>query len=98
MVDRVFGCYGCYVCLDPPHALILNHVTNKIGIVMHELTHHLEYYDYKDHDNKPFHAYEYQLAKQRVFRWCKKNISSKPNWNIPLNAISSRVEMIAFKL
>ena len=51
-VDRLDDAWGVYVHLHPPHILVLKHVINRIGIVMHELTHHLEYQQYDNHQEK----------------------------------------------
>lgn len=85
----------------PSNILILDTYKNKnkIGILMHELTHHLESNAY---DNLNWfdgcHGYYYQLAKKRVITWCKKNISDRPNWNDPLFAKPDEKDMISFKL
>ena len=90
--------WGNYIYLTPPHILILDSYLNinRLGILMHELTHHLECQEY-DGDYNPQHGYSYQLAKKRVVRWCKKNISTKPNWNKPLSAIYREDDMKDFK-
>lgn len=90
--------YGVYSYPAPSNILILDTYKNKnkIGILMHELTHHLECSAYLWDDAA--HGYYYQLAKKRVIRWCKKNISNIPNWNIPLLAKVDEEDMKAFKL
>ena len=94
IVDDV--AYGQYCYLSPQHILILDkRYINKIGILMHELTHHLEHEIYEV--GKP-HGYSYQLAKKRVIRWCEKNISIKPDWKKPLGAFQNLEDMLAFKL
>lgn len=93
--------YGVYSYPAPSNILILDTYRNKnkIGILMHELTHHLECYGYYNVDwFNGGHGYHYQLAKKRVIRWCKQNISDRPNWNNPLFAITDEKEMIEFKL
>ena len=93
--------WGNYIYLDPPHILILDSYLNinKLGVLMHELTHHLECQGYDgDYQDKPQHGYHYQLAKKRVIRWCNKNISTKPDWNKPLCAIYRKDDMKAFKV
>lgn len=91
-----------YSLADPPHILIVETVLNPIGLVIHELTHHLEWYDYENErdkicDDGP-HGYFYQLAKKRVITWCKKNISNKADWNSPLKAIHTETAMKKFRL
>ncbi len=97
LVDDI--AYGQYCYLSPPHILLLDTYKNKnkIGILMHELTHHLEHELYEVDRQKP-HGYPYQLAKKRVIRWCEKNISIKPDWKKPLSAFQKDEDMIAFKL
>jgi hypothetical protein len=94
-----------YSSLDPPHILVVENVLNPIGVIIHELTHHLEVYDYEDDDENienihldGMHGYFYQLAKKRVITWCKKNISDKANWNKPLMAIHTETEMRKFRV
>lgn len=94
-----------YSSLDPPHILVVKNVLNPLGITIHELTHHLEVYGYDDDAENAedikvdgMHGYFYQLAKKRVIRWCKKNISNKPNWNLPLKAIYTETEMRKFRM
>jgi len=93
--------YGVYSYPAPSNILILDTYINKnkIGILMHELTHHLECNGYYDVDwFNGGHGYYYQLAKKRVITWCKKNISDRPNWNKPLFAKIYEKDMIEFKL
>jgi hypothetical protein len=102
-VDRLNDAYGEYIYLNPPHMLILDKpkVINKIGIVIHELTHHLVAQDYineKLESDTSEHGKYYQLAKKRVIRWCKKNISEKPNWKKPLGKYQHTKDMKKFKL
>ncbi len=102
-VDRIEKAYGSYIYLTPPHILILvaPFVTNRIGILMHELTHHLEHQEYSDREGysqKDMHGYFYQLAKRRVIKWCELNISNKPDWGIPLKGTQSIQGMAEFRL
>ena len=94
--------YGVYSHLFPSSILILDTYKNKnkIGILIHELTHHLEreYNDRLDYDPDAAHGYHYQLAKRRVIKWCEKNISDKADWNTTLGANISDKDMTAFKL
>ena len=95
-VDRIEDAYGIYIRLEPEHILIKEHVVNRIGILVHELTHHLEHIQYDLDINQ--HGYPYQLAKKRVIKWAKEWISSKPDWRIPLKGIIIIEENVKFKL
>ena len=100
MVDLLLNnAYGQYSYLNPPHILILdiykNH--NKIGVLMHELTHHVECYQYT-FDYTSHHGYHYQLAKKKVIRWCEENISIKPDWKKTLSAYIDEAVASAFKI
>lgn len=97
LVDRVEDAWGVYVHLHPPHILIDLNTKNRIGIVMHELTHHLEYQCY-DVAGQTTHGYSYQKAKQRVIRWAKANVSSTAPWHYPLKAFQIKAEQKAFIL
>jgi len=97
LVDRVEDAFGVYCSLNPPHILIDLNAKNRIGIVIHELTHHLEYQCY-DTNGQSSHGYSYQLAKQRVIRWAKKNISSTAPWHHPLKAFQIKSEQKDFIL
>ena len=94
--------FGLYSHAAPPNILILDTYKNinKIGVVVHELAHHLECYGYPDSkcDNDSIHGYHYQLAKSKVFTWCRKNVSNTPDWNLPLKASQNDIDMKAFKL
>lgn len=90
---------------DPPHILIADGYFNPIGVVMHELTHHLENYKYEEDEDKEAedidvnaHGYFYQLAKKRTITWCQKNISDRPNWALPLKSKLDEKEMRSFRL
>jgi hypothetical protein len=96
-IDVLDGAYAQYIYLSPPHILMEEKTLNRIGILMHELTHHLEYYNYETED-VPLHGYPYQLAKARVLRWCKINISSKANWKNTLGSIITVDDMKKFRL
>ena len=65
---------------------------------MHELTHHIEFEIYGTDFNDPVHGYKYQLAKEKVVSWCRKNISDKPNWYVPLKSRANIDEQNAFKI
>ena len=97
-VDTLGENLGVYCYLNPPHILIEDSKKNvcKIGVLMHELTHHLEGWGY-EYDIGT-HGYYFQLAKQNTVTWCRKNISSKPNWYLALKAVSLTEEMKDFKL
>jgi hypothetical protein len=100
-VDRISGdSWGEYSILTPPHILIVENVPCTIGILMHELTHHIECscYDGVDIYKDNMHGYHYQLAKQRVIRWCKKNISDKSDWRLVLKGIQRPKELKAFRV
>ena len=91
---------GIYSSQKPAHALIeaSKENSNKIGVVIHELTHHIEYEVYGHYFNDPQHGYKYQLAKERMVNWCRRNISKNPNWYLPLKAVTPLEEMKKFKL
>ena len=91
------GHWGEYINLIPCHILIVENHPNRIGVLMHELTHHLENANYDNYENSS-HGYSYQLAKGRVVTWCRKNISKKPNWYLPLQGRFDPKEMVKFKL
>lgn len=76
--------YGEYVWYYP---LILLKERNPcmIGILIHELTHHLEWCKYKD-EYQNVHGKNYQSSKKRVITWCKNNINARVDWRIPLKA------------
>lgn len=101
-VDKIGDAKGQYFYLDPPHILMTCNCLNKIGILMHELTHHLECQFYLKGDcyksKETSHGYSYQLSKHKVVSWCRKNISKKPNWYIPLRAGYIKKDMINFKI
>lgn len=89
--------YGLYF-FNPPTILILEKTPNQIGILIHELTHHLENEKYPLRDFKGAHGYNYQLAKERVIKWCNKFISPKPDWRKPLSALQYDEDMKKFRL
>jgi hypothetical protein len=90
---------GIYCQVYPPHILLAKDKGyNRIGVLLHELTHHLEYQDYCTNENDPPHGYKYQLAKERVVTWARKNISEKCNWYLPLKSLLVNWEMKAFQL
>lgn len=101
-VDRLgYRIYGEYCSLFPHHILILNtkENNNPIGIVIHELIHHLQYQEYlKEGEKYTDHGYKWSLAKKRVIKWCNENISNRPNWNKHLSAYNSQKDMQEFKL
>jgi len=66
---------GLYIGLDPPHILTLNNLDDQLDVLIHELVHHLQENDYEIKDGETQHGYSFTLAKRRVIRWCKKNIS-----------------------
>ena len=91
--------YGLYSNAEPPHILIIHGLMNPIGVLIHELTHHLECYGYKEREEDArAHGQNYQLAKRRVKNWCKENISDRPDWNTPLKAIQNEMDMRRFRL
>jgi hypothetical protein len=96
-VDRIKNdIYAQYMYYNPPHILMLNNLLNPIGVLIQELTHHLECQKY-GFDNRN-HGYNYQLAKKRVIPWCKKNISMKPDWRLTLKAKIKEEEMKEFEI
>ncbi len=99
-VDILNEAYGQYIYLQPPHMLVLDkpRVINKIGVVMHELVHHLEAQCYTIKSCESVHGYSYQLAKKRVIKWCQQNISKKPDWRIPFHARVNTDTMKKFKI
>ena len=103
-IDRLsYGTYGEYSWLLPPHILILDTYMNKnpIGIVIHELNHHLQhqlYELYASDDSYPSHGYEWTVAKRKTIKWCKENISDTAPWEHPLRAYINRREMIMFRI
>ena len=88
---------GIYTDQKPSHILVVKSGINRLGLVMHELTHHLEQCSY-DNKGESEHGYSYQKAKERVVTWCRKNISDKPNWYNCLKATFNKYEMKAFQL
>lgn len=96
-VDKIKGAYGIYCRESPQHILMLNNLTNPIGILMHELTHHLAEEQYEEYDTYS-HGYNYHLSKRRVIKWCNDNISNKPDWRLPLRANIKEKEMRAFRV
>lgn len=97
-VDYIHECYGIYIWYEPLlHILLDESNDNRIGILVHELTHHLEHYGYSL-TPALIHGYEYNLARSRVITWCKRNISNNPNWKLPLKAYINLKEMKNFKL
>ena len=96
-VDYIEGCYGCYIWHEPLHILLEESLDNLLGILIHELTHHLEHYGYSLTPS-PTHGYEYTLARKRVITWCKRNISKTANWKLPLKAYIDLDEMKTFKI
>jgi len=89
--------YGIYFDIEPT-ILILKKCPNRIGVLVHELTHHLQYQKYDMKKDSRIHGYPYQLARNRVDRWCNKYISSKPNWAKPLGAFQDFNDMKEFEL
>lgn len=89
--------YGMYMYYNPPHILMLNNLLNPIGILLHELTHHLECSQY-DFDEEDSHTKTNELAKKRVIKWCKKNISENADWRLALKSRPKIDDMIRFKL
>ena len=88
--------YGMYF-ESPPTILMLKRLPNPIGILIHELTHHLEGEAYPIRKSST-HGRNYQLAKQKVINWCNKKISSNPDWRKPLQAFQDEMEMKNFRL
>jgi hypothetical protein len=79
------GAYATYTNSDPSFILIRQEIIAPVGILMHELTHHLEFKDYKGSENQVEHGYNFQLARKKVLKWCN-NINDTYNWRIPLKA------------
>jgi hypothetical protein len=98
-VDTLGKWYGIYHNdTGHIHTLIEESCPCRIGIVIHELTHHLEYEIYGNYFNDPPHGYKYQLAKERMVSWCRKNISTNPNWYVALKGFTCPKELKTFKL
>ena len=85
---------------DLPVILILNDITNlnPIGVLIHELTHHLEAYAYDRKKGDTNHGYAWRLAKRRVIRWAYENISNKPDWSLPLRVYQTKINMRKFRV
>lgn len=92
------GAYGEYVWLYRPHILILDKPENlnPIGVLMHELNHHIQYQLYDLSENH--HGYEWNLAKRRTINWCERNISKKSDWTLPLKARQDMEKMKTFRI
>jgi hypothetical protein len=97
-VDKIKEAWGLYCREKPSHILMLDNLINPIGILMHELTHHLAEEKYEEYRDTYSHGYNYHLAKRRVIKWCNDNISSKPDWRLPLRASIIEKEMRAFRV
>lgn len=97
-VDKLKDYWGIYIWLMPNHILVRKKNPCMIGIIMHELTHHLEWHGYPIGIADPHHGKYFQLAKRKVINWCIKNISNKPNWKIPLGARPNDEELKKFRL
>lgn len=89
--------YAEYIFLMPPHMLLRSDLRNPIGMLVHELTHHLQYYGYYEKSDSE-HGYYYQLAKRKMIKWCRENISAKANWKLPLKANPCDIDMVTFRL
>lgn len=89
---------GEYIPVDPAHILILKQADQKIALLMHELTHHLDYCNYNSYGELNHSSKGYILAKKRVITWCKNNISINPNWSRALKCFNYDHEMRNFKL
>jgi len=89
---------GVYYDNNPPLALIQTDCTNRIGVVIHELTHHLEVKLYDKIFNDSEHGRNYQKAKEKMVSWCRKNISQNCNWFNCLKANQNETEMKSFQL
>ena len=97
-VDRLNGCQGIYIWLEPQHMLVWKKCKDKLPVVMHELIHHLDSCSNPTAMVLNHSTQNYINAKRRVINWCKKNISEKANWNIGLKAAQNDKEMATFQL
>lgn len=90
---------GIYFASTPePTILIYRPSINRIGILVHELTHHLEFNYYEFNDDYNEHGYNYQLAKRRSKKWCEGFISGTADWSKPLSAKQHNKDMEEFEL
>jgi len=92
------GSYGIYCEYTPPHILMIDYTMNSIGILIHELNHHLVARHYAYENEFSSHGYPYQLAKIRVIKWCYHNISKKADWSLPLKAYQTEINMRKFRV
>lgn len=98
-VDKIQGNFwGLYIWLEPNHMLVMKRNPCMLGLVIHELTHHLHHNLYADSILSNPHSGAYQLAKNRVITWCKKNLSSKADWNSVLCANGNNETWVKFQL
>jgi hypothetical protein len=88
---------GLYYRLEPNTILMKEKQYNRIGTLVHELTHHLQHCIYDSYILKHSGS-KWQTSKKKVLKWCKENISEKADWNGPLRAVSSIEETKKFKL
>lgn len=103
LVDRLSSkIYAIYVGIEPvPHILIEVKAPNRLGILLHELAHHLAQCACKDeeawnnscsHDNR-----FWQGAKERTITWARNNIADI-NWYPCFKANLIHEEMVDFQL
>jgi len=60
--------------------------SRRLILVLHELTHHLQYIEYEDISSS--HGTQFSLAKSRIATWARNNISKKYDWVALLTAQS----------
>ena len=94
-----FSVYGEYIDVYPGYILILDRIENRnpIGILAHELNHHLQYQKYYEKCSS-IHGYNWRLAKRKTIRWFENNISPTKDWSLPLKAYLTEDDMKTFRL
>lgn len=102
-VDRLEpNTYGEYYYLEPQNILLLDDINinkNPIGVLIHELTHHIQFKCYPMLDSEQsYHGYFYNLARKKIIKYCKKYISKNAEWKTPLKAYQNDQDMEKFKL
>ena len=89
---------GVYYDNNPPLILVKRNCICQIGIVIHELCHHLEAKLYDSILGDSEHGKNYQKAKEKMVSWCRANISDKCNWYLVLKAKYNNHQMRNFHL
>lgn len=95
-INRISDDAHTYYNIDSMKAAIHRKTGSPIGMLMHELAHHMELNDYPVLEDG--HGYYFQLAIRRTIRWCQKHISAKHDWRIPIGGTpTSNKELRAFQ-